>query len=99
MKKMKVIFLCLAMVGCVAVFGKPDFSESKVAVVKNGSVFKVIYQGSVETMVKVTILNSDNLPIFSEKIISRGSFLRPYNFSHLPKGDYKICVDDQNGKH
>jgi hypothetical protein len=99
MKKLNVIFFSLAMVGCVGVFGKPVFSESKVAVVKTGKVFKVIYEGPKEAKVKITILNSDDLPIFSEKIISHGSFARPYNFSQLPEGDYKICVDDQNGKH
>jgi len=99
MKKMSVIFFALAAVGCAVALGSPKFSESKVAILKNGEVFKVIYEGPRETLVKVTILNPDDQVIFSEKIISHGNFLRPYNFSKLPKGDYKICVDDQNGKH
>jgi hypothetical protein len=99
MKKISVMFFALTTLGCAVAFGGPGFSESRVAVVKNGDVFKVIYQGSVESMVKITIFTADNQAIFSEKIVSSGKFVRPYNFSHLPKGDYKICVDDQNGQH
>jgi|GEM_PF-1328981 hypothetical protein len=99
MKKMSVIFFALAAVGCAVAFGNPKFSQGKVAIVKNGEVFKVIYEGPAETLVKVTILGPDDQEIFSEKIISHKNFLRPYNFSQLPRGDYKICVDDQNGQH
>ena len=87
------------MVGCVGVFGKPNFSWSRIEIVKKGEVFKVIYQGPAKATVNVSKLNADNLSVFSEKIVSPGSFIRPYNFSKLPKGDYKICVDDQNGVH
>jgi len=55
-------------------------------VVKNGDVFKVTYQGSVESTVKMTIFDANEQPIFTERIISHGKFKRPYNFSQLPKG-------------
>ncbi|SRR5258706_10115152 len=99
MRKMNVILFALAAMGCVVVFGGPNYgSESKVAVLKNGDVFKVIYQGPAESIVKVTIFDADEQVIFTEKIIS-DKFMRPYNFSQLPKGEYKICIDDPSGKH
>jgi hypothetical protein len=98
MKKMNVFVFVLAMVGCAAALGNSKFSESKIAVLKNGNVFKVIYQGPMESTVKVTIVSPDDQEIFTEKIISDGAFIRPYNFSKLPEGDYKICIDDQNGR-
>ncbi|HLZ16098.1 MAG TPA: hypothetical protein VKQ08_03625 [Cyclobacteriaceae bacterium] len=99
MKKMSVFLLALATVGCAVALGGPEFSESSVAILKNGAVIKVIYQGPVESVVKVTILNADNQKVFEEKINSNGKFVRPYNLSELPEGDYKFCVDDKNGKH
>jgi len=99
MKKMNVILFAVAAMVCAVAFGGPNYgSESKVAVLKNGDVFKVIYQGPAESIVNVTILDADEQPVFKEKIISHGNFIRPYNLSQLPKGDYKICVDDQAGK-
>jgi hypothetical protein len=99
MKKMSVIFFALTTVGCAVAFGSPKFSESKIAVVKSGEVVKVIYECPMEMLVKVTILSPESEVIFSEKILSHGNFLRPYNFSQLPQGDYRICVDDDNGRH
>src|SRR5882724_6573826 len=96
MKKMCFIFLALATAGCAAAFGN---SITKVAVVRNGGVVKVIYKNPVASVVKVTILDAETNPLFTEKIISHGEFIRPYNLSQLPKGDYTICVDDQNGTH
>ncbi len=96
MKKMCFIFVVIAAVGCTVTLGN---SIAKVAVVRNGGVFKVIYKNPVESTVKVTILDAEANPLFTEKIISHGEFIRPYNLSSLPKGDYKILIDDQNGQH
>ena len=100
MRKMSVIFFALAAVGCAVASGNPTSSERNgVVVVKTGEVFKVVYQMPQASTVKITILNDNDQEVFSEKIISTGKFIRPYNLSHLPKGNYKICVDDQNGRH
>ena len=100
MKKMtSVVLLALATISCAAVFGNPKFSESSVAVIKNGAVFRVIYQGPVKSIVSVKILDAEGQEIFKEKIFSQGKLIRPYNLSQLPKGDYKLCVDEEGGKH
>jgi len=98
MRKMCFIFIALA-AGCAVALGNSATLESKVAVVRNGEVFKVIFKSQEESTVKVTILDNDRTPIFTEKIFSHGEFVRPYNLSNLPQGDYKICIDDQNGEH
>jgi len=97
MKKTCLIFIALAAVSCAVALG--NTLENKVAVIRTGEVFKVIFKSPEESIVQVTILDTDRTPLFTEKIISRGEFIRPYNLSQLPKGDYKICIDDQNGEH
>src|SRR5258708_7988949 len=99
MKKMSVVLVALGTIGCAVELGSPKSSEGGVAIIKNGAVVKVIYQGPSESVVKVTILDGDDQKVFEEKIYSNGKFIRPYNLSQLPQGDYKICVDDKNGKH
>ena len=47
----------------------------------------------------MVISDSDGGIVFSEELISTHGFVRPYNFSQLPKGDYEICIIDQNTKH
>ncbi|MBI1769509.1 MAG: hypothetical protein HY015_02870 [Bacteroidetes bacterium] len=94
MRKTMLILLMLAMVCGVSVAR----SESKVAVIRNKEVFKVIYKSEEPSSVKVTIADESGLEVFSEELISVHGFIRPYNFSELPKGDYIICVADGSGK-
>jgi len=96
MKKMIMILLALATVGCVVSFGGTKGPESHMAVVKAGEVFKVIYESPVSTQVKVTISDADGNEVFAEKVASDEGFIRPYNFSLLPKGEYKISVTDKD---
>lgn len=70
-----------------------------VKVITEGNVFTLYYQASATGTVKVSILNRNNDVVFSELINESGSFTRPYNFSQLPKGVYKIIVLDKTGKH
>ena len=40
---------------------------------------------------KVTIFDKDNETVFSEEVKTRSGFVRPYNLSDLPEGDYYVC--------
>lgn len=95
MKKMMSIIMVLAVVCGVS---SSALSESRVAVIRHGEVFKVIYKGSDLADVKVTISNAQGEKVFSEELISVHGFIRPYNFAELPKGDYMICITDVDGK-
>lgn len=63
------------------------------------SVFKVQYQLGQKGSVEVSILNNRNETVFAERINTTGSFVRPYNFSNLPYGDYTIVVKDDAGQY
>ncbi|GHN02213.1 hypothetical protein WSM22_37020 [Cytophagales bacterium WSM2-2] len=97
MKKIVLLFSMLAIVGRVSSFGNDDKS-ARVNVVQNGEVFKVIYNGQDLVNVKVEISDSEGEKVFTEDIISIHGFIRPYNFSQLPKGDYTFCLTDDAGK-
>ena len=68
------------------------------AVVKIGTTFKLYYKGSQQADVKVSIFDAGNRLVFVETIKDVDGFVRPYNFSHLPEGDYTIKISDKNGR-
>src|SRR5258706_12394090 len=98
MKKMISILLALVTVGCVVSYGGTKGPESRMAVVKTGDIIKVIYDGPSSSTVKVTIQDADGNEVFTERVPSDEGFIRPYNFSQLPKADYKISVTDNAGE-
>jgi hypothetical protein len=100
MKKFLLSLLAVAMIasGASATGNDDTKSPTGVAVLKSGSTFKVIYKGDKEGTVKVTIYDAASKTVFSETLRKVESFVRPYNFSSLPEGDYTIEVADQNGK-
>jgi len=99
MKKMSVIFIILITVCYGVVSGSSEGVERKIRVVKTGSIYRVTYRRPLQTLVRVAILDEAGNKVFSERIISNGSFTRPYNLSQLPKGNYKICVRDDLGEY
>lgn len=70
----------------------------KVTNAKAGNIFTLHYQTPAAGAVKVSILDRNNQVVFSELINESGSFTRPYNFSQLDKGEYKIIVQDKSGR-
>jgi hypothetical protein len=97
MRKMIVFVLMLVTVGYAMSFaGLP--SEDNLVVVQRGDVFKVLYSGQSDAPVKVAILDNRGTEVFSEKLDASNGFIRPYNLSQLPRGDYKICVLDESGE-
>jgi len=74
-----------------------DNPSSSMAVLKHGSTVKLLYKGIEQNDVKVLIVNDENQVVFSEKIKSTAGFVRPYNFSKLPEGNYSIELIDNKG--
>jgi hypothetical protein len=70
----------------------------KVTTATAGNIFTLHYQTPSAGNVKVSILDRNNEVVFSELINESGSFTRPYNFSQLSKGEYKIIVQDKSGR-
>lgn len=89
------VFVMLAIVCGVS---SSALGESKVAVLRNGEIVRVIYKNTEPTGVQVTISDATGAKVFSEDLVSVNGFIRPYNFSEMPKGDYTICVTDVDGK-
>jgi len=98
--KKSVSFLAVLMVMSTMVFALDTPSAaaaSGMAVMKNGSTFKVFYKGLKENTVKVTILNSEKEIVYRDIVKNTAGFARPYNFSNLPEGNYTIEVTDETG--
>jgi len=96
MKKMILILLMFAIVECAPSFASAAGGD-RMSVVRAGEIFKVIYKGHDLVNVKIAITDLDGNKVFAEELISVHGFVRPYNFSQLPKGDYLVCVTDDVG--
>ena len=94
MKKINLVLFILV-TGCYAVtHGSPLHANRKINVEQTGDVFHVTYKNPTQSAVKLAILDANGQEVFSEKVISKSGFTRPYNFSELPKGDYHIRITD-----
>jgi hypothetical protein len=101
MKKILTVVVVLTVVfSSVVNANEIDKPKSPVgmAVVNTGSVVKLFYQGVKSGRVKVTIINANNETIFKETLSDVENFMRPYNFSSLPDGAYRIVLEGENGK-
>lgn len=95
MKKMHVILLALMML-CTASFARSDLKKSKVAILKQDQIVRLCYESPTASAVEVSIKDNSGQEVFSEEIYEQ-SFIRPYNFSKLPRGDYQLSVKDNSG--
>ncbi len=98
MKKSIFIWTLLLIAGTATLATASDNPSASMAVLKNGSTIKLFYKGVEETNVKVLILNDVNEIVFVERIKNTDGFVRPYNFSQLPDGNYSIQLTDDNGR-
>ncbi len=98
-QKMKIhsLVLSAAMIISNVVFADAPVSLDVIPAA-SGNVFTVYYKTPVAGEVKVSILNRNNVVVFSESLNDLSSFKRPYNFSELQHGEYTIVVEDKNGK-
>lgn len=68
------------------------------AIMKQGSMVKLFYKGSKQADVRVSIYNASNQLVFKETIRKVDNFVRPYNFSNLSQGEYRIELVGENGR-
>lgn len=99
MKKILSVLVMLMVISSVVFARRMDNPGTAfgMAVVKNGTTFKLYYKGTQQMDVKVSILDASDNVIFKEVLKKVEGFVRPYNFSNLPEGDYTIEIADKNG--
>jgi len=100
MKKILSVLVVLIMFSSVVFARRLDNpgATPSAAVVKIGTTFKLYYKGSQHADVKVSIRDASERLVFSEIIKDVDGFVRPYNFSSLPEGDYTMQISDKNGR-
>ena len=92
MKKNSLILVVLIAISGVVKANEIDNPKSStgMSVMKQGSTFKVFYKGERPGTVKLKIYNAAHKAVFTETLKNVENFVRPYNFSSLPEGDYTI---------
>jgi hypothetical protein len=100
---MKKILTIAGVLFCTVMFangtGDEPTSLSGATVIKSsGGTFKVLYKSETLSDVKISIFDDDNGFVFSERVNSTMGFSRPYSFKNLREGDYKVVIEDANGK-
>lgn len=99
MKKLSAILVMLTVVFSATSAKEIDpKSPVGVGVMKTGSVCKVYYKGQKPGDVKVMISDESGNIVFRETLHDVQDFMRPYNFSTLKKGEYKIIVEGETGR-
>jgi hypothetical protein len=95
----RTFFLALTLsVVATGAFATANESSMSVVAGANAGIFKVVYKSASANRVEVTIRNSNNESVFSETLNKMTAFVRPYNFSELPEGEYTIELTDSQGK-
>lgn len=92
-----IVLIAIAQVGVYAKETKPD-SPIGVSVIKHGAIVKLFYRGEQAGTVKITIYSENGHIVFRERMENTENFMRPYNFTSLPEGNYTIELADEKGK-
>jgi len=93
----KNLLMAVGVLLCTGVFagGINDPITGLAIVNKAGtSTYKVFYKNGEFNDVKISIIDSKNKTVFSEKISNVKGFVRPYNFSELGEGEYTVQIED-----
>ncbi len=97
MKKILSLVVVLIAIGQVHATGIEPHSPVGISVIKKGAVVKLFYRGEQSGKVKVTIYNEKGTVVYKEVMTNTDQFMRPYNFSPLPPGEYVIQLSDEQG--
>jgi hypothetical protein len=97
MKKTLSILVLLITISSVGFARRSDNPTLGMAVLQNGSTIKLLYRADQLSDVKILILNEKSEIVLSEKFKNTDGFLRPYNFSELPAGEYSFVITDASG--
>ncbi|MEO5601575.1 MAG: T9SS type A sorting domain-containing protein [Cyclobacteriaceae bacterium] len=99
MKKILSLLVLVIAINSVQANGIEPKSLVGMSVVKSGTIFKLFYRGEKSGKVKVSIFDAKGKMVWNETLRNTENFMRPYNFSSLPAGDYTIEISDEQGKH
>lgn len=97
MKQTISILLLLVTISSVGFARGTEKPTLGTAVLQNGSTVKLLYRADQLGDVKIQILNENNEVVLTDKVKNVDGFLRPYNFSELPAGEYSFVVTNVNG--
>jgi hypothetical protein len=100
MKKITLVFVFAFM--AVSLVNANDVNPKSpvgMSVLKYKNIVKVFYRGEQTGKVKVNIYNEQGKLVFNEILRNTENFMRPYNFSFLPAGEYTIELSDTQGTH
>lgn len=97
MKKILSLVVVLIAIGQVYATGTEPHSPVGISVIQKGAVVKLFYRGEQSGKVKVTIYNEKGVVVYKEVLEDTDQFMRPYNFSPLPAGQYVIELRDEQG--
>ncbi|NJM25247.1 MAG: hypothetical protein HC859_06900 [Bacteroidia bacterium] len=92
------LIAALLFAGASAVAGTIDGPVMTVVSGSENGIYKVQYITKEVSTVKVSVLDASQNLVFSESLTKVASFIRPYNFSALPYGEYTIVLEDKAGK-
>jgi hypothetical protein len=97
MKKTLSFLAALMMMSSLILAADSPGEKPGTAVIKNGTTYKLYYNGLQQSDVLISIRNASDQLVFKEVLKQVDGFMRPYNFSHLSEGDYTIEIRDNNG--
>ncbi|GEM_PF-472005 len=101
MKKIFSIFIALMTFSGAGLAGgivNNPSTISNTAIVKTHDGVKVFYKSEKAAKVKVTIYDGRNTKVFEEEVKTKSGFVRPYNLASLPAGNYRVVLEDENGR-
>ena len=94
MKKILILVFVAIAISHANANGADPKAPLGMSVIKSGNICKLFYRGEVAGNIEVTIYNENGRPVFSEVIRNKDNFMRPYNLSTLPEGNYTIALND-----
>src|SRR5918993_609571 len=76
----------------------PTNDGSRLKITSTGDVFNVSYRGLKAGQVRIAIYDESGKRLLLDVFRNNGAFVRPYNFSELPAGEYRIELRDASGR-
>lgn len=73
-------------------------AKAVISTTSRASVYNLVYTSAKSGFVRVVIKDQTGRVVMEDVIQSQKGFVRPYNFSGMPVGNYNVTVADANGK-
>lgn len=98
MKTKSILLAAMMLISVAALADEPGSPKLVVLSQKESGLYKVIYENSRTSKVKMTILDSNGDALYTESIKINEGFILPVNFKGLAPGEYSIEVADGSAK-